>query len=228
LDIIIIVLLVYFSAFVIYNLVLSIASLLKSNKGRVISTSESRNRYCFLIPAYKEDFVITHTALNAKLQSYPSDRFDVFVIADNLKDSTIDRLQEEKINIIPVYFDKSTKVKSLKCALNNLKDEFDFVIILDADNIICNDFLSKVDSYVINGYQAIQTKRIPKNLNTSVAILDAVSEAISNNLYRKGAVNLGLSSALIGSGMVFSFNVFAEIISSFDAVGGFDKVLSTN
>jgi hypothetical protein len=50
---------------------------------------------------------------------------------------------------------------------------------------------------------AVQGHRTAKNTNNSWAILDAISEEINNNIFRKGHRVLGLSSAIIGSGMAF-------------------------
>jgi cellulose synthase/poly-beta-1,6-N-acetylglucosamine synthase-like glycosyltransferase len=53
--------------------------------------------------------------------------------------------------------------------------------------------------------------------------LDAVSEEINNNIFRKGHRVLGLSSAIIGSGMAFEYDYFKTLMSTVTAVGGFDK-----
>ena len=71
----------------------------------------------------------------------------------------------------------------------------------------------------------MQGHRIAKNVNTSFAILDAISEEVNNNIFRKGHRKLGLSSALIGSGMAFDYAAFKTMMSTVNAVGGFDKEL---
>jgi cellulose synthase/poly-beta-1,6-N-acetylglucosamine synthase-like glycosyltransferase len=70
---------------------------------------------------------------------------------------------------------------------------------------------------------AVQGHRAAKNMNTSLAILDAVSEEINNHIFRKGHRVLGLSSAIIGSGMAFKYDFFKKLMSTVTAVGGFDK-----
>ena len=94
--------------------------------------------------------------------------------------------------------------------------------------VIQIDFINKINDAYQSGYHVIQGRRIAKNLNTSFAILDASSEAINNHLFRKGANALGLSSALIGSGMAFNFQLLKNELSNIDAVGGFDKELQLN
>lgn len=64
-----------------------------------------------------------------------------------------------------------------------------------------------------------------KNLNTNLSVLDAVSEEINNSIFRLGHANVGLSAALIGSGMAFGYALFKNIMLTIDAVGGFDRAL---
>ncbi|MEX0359716.1 MAG: glycosyltransferase, partial [Allomuricauda sp.] len=75
------------------------------------------------------------------------------------------------------------------------------------------------------GYRVVQGHRIAKNTNTSFAILDAISEEVNNHIFRKGHRVLGLSSALIGSGMAFDYYFFKHTMAHVNAVGGFDKEL---
>ena len=58
-----------------------------------------------------------------------------------------------------------------------------------------------------------------------MAILDAISEEVNNQIFRKGHRALGLSSALIGSGMAFDYHFFKTTMAKVNAIGGFDKEL---
>jgi cellulose synthase/poly-beta-1,6-N-acetylglucosamine synthase-like glycosyltransferase len=71
----------------------------------------------------------------------------------------------------------------------------------------------------------VQGHRIAKNMNTPFAILDAISEEINNNIFRRGHRNLGFSSALIGSAMAFRYAYLKNIMADVNAIGGFDKQL---
>jgi cellulose synthase/poly-beta-1,6-N-acetylglucosamine synthase-like glycosyltransferase len=71
----------------------------------------------------------------------------------------------------------------------------------------------------------VQGHRTAKNTDTPFALLDAVSEEINNHIFRKGHRNMGLSSALIGSGMAFDYAFFKKTMAGVKAVGGFDKEL---
>lgn len=86
------------------------------------------------------------------------------------------------------------------------------VVVLDADNLVDPDFLEHLNNAFYSGCSAVQTHRVAKNMNTSVAVLDAVSEEMNNSIFRKGHTKLGFSAGLIGSGMAFEYDIFRKII----------------
>ena len=176
-----------------------------------------------LIPGFKEDDVIIEVASEALRQNYPTALYDVVIIADSFQPETLVKLRELPIKVIEVSFDKSTKSKALNKALEQLGNSYDIAVVLDADNVMAKDFLTKINAAFERDYLAIQGHRAAKNMNTSLALLDAVSEEINNHIFRKGHRVLGLSSAIIGSGMAFRYDYFKEMMSSVTAIGGFDK-----
>jgi len=176
-----------------------------------------------LIPGYKEDDVIIDVASDALKQEYSSDLYDVVIIADSFQSETIEKLRELPIKVIEVKFDKSTKSKALNKAMEQLTDSYDIAVVLDADNLMAPDFLVKINAAFEQNFLAVQGHRTAKNTDTHLAILDAVSEEINNHIFRKGHRVLGLSSAIIGSGMAFNYDYFKSMMLSVTAIGGFDK-----
>jgi len=216
-----IIILVLLGLATLYILIFSFASLFY--KQLPYSANGKIKKIAVLIPGYKEDEVIIGVAKAALHQKYPMNLFDVIVIADSFLQETITELKALPIKLIEVSFDKSTKSKALNYAMATLTRDYDIALVLDADNLMANDFLKKINAAFEHGYVAVQGHRTAKNMNTSWAILDAVSEEINNNIFRKGHRVLGLSSAIIGSGMAFKYNYFKSLMSTVTAVGGFDK-----
>lgn len=186
-------------------------------------TVAGNRKMAVLIPGYQEDEVIVDVAKAALLQQYPKDKFDVVVIADSFQPQTLELLKALPIKLLEVSFDKSTKSKALNKAMATLTNKYDVAVVLDADNIMAQDFLQKINAAFETGCIAVQGHRAAKNMNNSWAILDAVSEEINNAIFRKGHRVLGLSSAIIGSGMAFQYDYFKTLMSTVTAVGGFDK-----
>jgi cellulose synthase/poly-beta-1,6-N-acetylglucosamine synthase-like glycosyltransferase len=102
---------------------------------------------------------------------------------------------------------------------------YDVALVLDADNLMEPNLLQKINQSFNEGFRIVQGHRVAKNLNTSLALLDAISEEINNHLFRKGHRVLGLSAALIGSGMAFEYDFFKNLMKNVKAIGGFDKDL---
>ena len=205
----------------LYILVFSIASLFYKQKQYV--DNGNLKKIAVLIPGYKEDEVIVEVANSALEQDYPAHLYDVVIIADSFQKETISELKTLPIKVIEVSFDKSTKSKALNKAMATLDRDYDIAVVLDADNLMAKDFLKKVNAAFEHGFIAVQGHRTAKNTNNSWAVLDAISEEINNNIFRKGHRVLGLSSAIIGSGMAFKYAYFKSLMATVTAVGGFDK-----
>ena len=198
---------------VLYLGVFAIASLLR--KKVTIIKAKINRRFIILIPSYKQDDVIEQTVLAILSQAYPQRMFDVTVISDHQSEMTNMRLAQYPITLLTPNFEESTKAKSLQYAIFNLPEFkiYDVAIILDADNIVEPEFLTKInDAYESAATKAIQAHRISRNRDTNAARLDAVFEEINNNIFRKGHINLGLSAAIAGSGVAYDFAWLKENI----------------
>lgn len=217
------ILLIYFAYVTGYSFLLAFSALFYKNEPA--PEAKIKRRVAVLIPAYKEDAVITNVAARALNQHYPTDKFDVVVIADSLQPATLASLRQLPIHVVEVKFEKSTKVRALNKAMEVIGDNYDYAVVLDADNIMESHFLRKMNNLAALGYRAIQGRRDPKNENTQMAVLDGLSETINNFIFRQGNVALGLSSSLNGSGMFFEYRTFKSILSSMDSIGGFDREL---
>ncbi len=203
---------IYLVPVLLYLFALAVAG--RFGKLRKYTSHPDKARIALLIPSYKDDSVIVETAKQALTQLYPAHQYTVTVIADQLQPATILLLKELPINLIVVSLEKSMKARSLNAAFKQLSSGgYDLAMILDADNLMSPDTLEKVNHAWHSGWKAIQCHRTAKNQNNSVALLDALSEEVNNTIYRKGQRVLGLSCALIGSGMAFNFQLIADIFA---------------
>lgn len=188
----------------LYIFIFAVAGVFYKEKTTV--KADRHRKFAVLIPGYKEDEVIVEVAKSALLQEYPMGLFDVVVIADSFQPETLAELSTLPVKLIEVSFDKSTKSKALNKGMATLTSNYDIAVILDADNIMAPDYLMKINAAFSQGAFAVQGHRTAKNQNTSWAVLDAASEEINNHIFRKGHRVLGLSSAIIGSGMAFHYD----------------------
>ena len=186
----------------------------QSNK----STIEQRS-FLVIFPAYGEDIVILHTISSFLNQHYPQDKYSIVVVSDHMSEETNAKLSELPISLLQPQFEKSSKAKALQFAFDNTKDNYDNIVILDADNVVKPDFLERLNHICDQGFTAIQCHRCAKNANNNIAQLDGISEEINNSLFRMGHNNIGMSSALIGSGMCFDFDWFKTHVHLLSTAG---------
>ena len=196
-----------------YLLVFSVASLFSRQAD--ISKAKRQNRFIVLVPSYKQDKVISQCVISILGQTYPQRMFDMIVISDHQNEMTNMKLAQYPITLLTPNFEKSTKAKSLQYAIMNLPEFkiYDAVVVLDADNIVEPEFLEQVnDAFEGAGTKAIITHRLPKNMDTTTARLDAIFEEINTSVFRRGHIRFGLSAAMSGSGVIYDFEWFKRNI----------------
>lgn len=188
--------------------------------GKVLAMRKKEHfSYLILYPAYNEDRVIVNSVQKFLAQYYPYNCFHVAVISDHMQPETNEILGALPITLLQPIFEKSSKAKAMQYAMDQLKEEYDFIVILDADNVVEPHFLEQLNTECAKGYKAIQCHRCAKNNDNDIAVLDGVSEEINNTIFRKAHNRIGLSSALIGSGMCFDFQWFKENVNKLTTAG---------
>jgi cellulose synthase/poly-beta-1,6-N-acetylglucosamine synthase-like glycosyltransferase len=198
---------------VVYVAFFALISVFHRKKKEYSTYQLKQSSFLILYPAYQEDAVILHSVRQFLEQNYPKDLFQVAVISDHMKDDTNLQLSQLPITLHILTFDKSSKARALQYAMQHTEKSYDYVVILDADNVVLPDFLEQLNASCQKGYQAIQCHRCAKNSDNNIAVLDGASEEINNTIFRKAHNTVGLSSALIGSGMCFAFEWFKHHVN---------------
>ena len=217
---------IYLLVNALYLFVFAVASKLKFKQEKSTESSTFK-RFIIVVPAFKNDGVIMDSLKFNFRQYYPKDCYEIIVAGDKLEPYTIEELRKinpKPENILDLQLDSSSKVKSLRHTYDLIKNgNFDYLIMLDIDNLLEPNYLVKLNNFIRKDQIVIQTHRVAKNLDTPYSILDAISEEVNNNIFRKGHRNVGMSAALIGSGVIFRIDYYLENLMKWKAVGGFDK-----
>ena len=209
----------------LYLLVFAVAGHFPRRLPRAAVAASSLRRMGVLIPAYHADDIILDTTRAALRHKYDG-FFEVVVIADGLRTSTVEALGRMGAKVMAVSFERSTKGKALLHALHTLPPAaFDVAVVLDADNLMAKGCLADINAAFAAGYRVVQTHRTALNQDTAFALLDACNEEINNHIYRQGPFALGLSSALIGSGMAFEYGYLQQLLAGIGETVGEDKEL---
>ncbi len=204
---------------VMYVFFFSLVATFHRKKKKGANPISKKNKFLIIYPAYNEDNVIKTTIENILKQTYSKNYYDVAVVSDHMSDSTNAWLAMQPVTLLTPIFEKSSKAKAMQYAINHIKKDYDYTIILDADNIVDPDFLEKLNEVCQQGSRAIQCHRCAKNTDNDIAILDGISEEINNTIFRKAHNYIGLSSALIGSGMCLNYQWFRKNVHQLSTAG---------
>lgn len=212
----------YFALSALYFLVFSLAYHFYREKKTVAKTGDMP-QMAILLPAYKEDAVIIESARASLAHKSELAVLSTWVMADKLQPETIATLKDMGVNVVEVKFEKSTKSKSLNEAMKLVPTSTKYIVVLDADNIMQNGFADEMVARMEAGFRVVQGHRTSKNTNTSMAVLDSISEEVNNSIFRMGHRVTGLSASLIGSAFCIEYGLFKDLMAIATAVGGFDK-----
>ncbi|MDR0261996.1 MAG: glycosyltransferase [Sphingobacterium sp.] len=207
-----------FLVWVMYFFVFSVGY--RVPKKLLFARSPIQHRFLIIFPAYKEDAVIVDSIQSFLRQDYPKDLYEIVVVSDSMSGETNEELQRLGVRVLIPEYKKRSKAAALNLTMSVIREEdFDGVVILDADNLVFPNYLTLVNDCFAAGAIAVQTHRIAKNSNTDTAYLDGISEEINNSIFRKGHVNLGLPAALTGSGMLFEIKWFKKTMAKISSMG---------
>ena len=198
----------------------ALVSLLPKKKRQAKTNDESEpTDFLVIFPAYHEDTVICRSVEEFLKQDYPQAHWQLIVVSDHMRPETNQWLAEQPLTLLQPTFEKSSKAKALQFAIkehDNWREGASNrkVVILDADNIVAPDFLTRLNAECHHIQEVVQCHRTAKNSDNDIAALDGTSEEINNTIFRRAHNQIGMSSALIGSGMCFDFEWFKAHVNN--------------
>ncbi len=171
----------------------------------------SRTRFLIVIPAHDEAEGIATTVRSCRGLDYPSELFQVLVIADNCTDNTALIARREGATVVE-RDDPSKKSKgyAIEYLIDRLNDSgqlknFDAMVVIDADSTASPDLLHGFAGSLETGQDWIQCLYTVANPDTSWRTrLMAYAFCLFNGVTPLGQRALGLSAGFRGNGMCIS------------------------
>ena len=167
-------------------------------------------RFAVCIPAHNEATTIAISVAAMRAQAYPADLVDVYVVADNCTDATVEIARAAGAivhdRVAPDHPGKGPALNWLHEKIE--RGSFDVLVVIDADTIAEQDFLQAMssafegDTLAAQGYYGVQRP----GTSTSVALRYAAL-ACRHHLRPLGRTALGGSCGLFGNGMAFRADV---------------------
>ena len=184
------------------------------------------HRYAVLISARNEELVIGNLLDSISAQDYPSSLVRVFVVADNCTDKTAKVARAHGAIVYERFNDKLVgKGYALEYLLDRIGEEygdvFDAYMVFDADNLLSEDYISRMNETFSDGYRIITSYRNSKNYGDNWISAGYALWFLREAQYLNNArMRLGSSCAVSGTGFLFSDGVL-------EACGGWNFFLLT-
>ena len=196
--------------FWIYELAISLCALIKFKEKPLIKNK--KHKFMAIIPAHNEEAVIGNLIESLKCQTYDSNLYDIYVIADNCTDNTA-KIAQEAGAIVYKRFDEERKTKghALNWFLRKKIEEnadYDAFIIFDADNVADKHFIEVMNRKLCQGEVVVQGYKDIKNPTESwVSAGYAFFYWSMHRFYHLARYNVGLSPLLNGTGFMVRFDL---------------------
>ncbi len=193
--------------FILYSFMLSVFALFA--RKHISFRVKTQRKFACIIPAHNEEFTIRKTIQSFFASEYPSNLYDVIVVADNCTDLTAG---VASANGATVCERNDTihrgKGHALQWCFERLLDDpkhYDAYVVVDADSIVSKNFLRVMNVYLERGYVSIQAADLvapmPGAWSSEVA---RVALTLYNYVRPLGRKVVGCSAGLRGNGMCFS------------------------
>ncbi|MBP2653181.1 MAG: beta-monoglucosyldiacylglycerol synthase [Firmicutes bacterium] len=198
--------------FTLYYFILAFFGMWRRKENKILVPQKS---FAIVVAAHNEENVIVQLLENLHVLKYPRELYDIFVVADNCTDKT-SQLARNAGAIVYERFNNEQRGKGyamewIFAKLFRLKRKYDGIVIFDADNLVHPNFLLEMNNRLCKGEKVIQGYLDAKNPNdTWIAGTFAISFWLINHIWHLAKYNLGLSSALGGTGMCISTDVLQE------------------
>lgn len=177
---------------------------------------DPQKRFALLVPCHNEEMVLAPLLESLLAQKYPTELYDVHVVADNCTDATAALARSHGV-WVHERTDASARGKgyAVQWVIEQLRsnfDPYDAIILFDADNIVDAMFVRYMNEYLCRGSRVIQGYLDVKNPYDSwVSVSLAVTYWFDNRLSQNARANLGLPCSLGGTGLCIAWSLLDEM-----------------
>ncbi len=181
--------------------------------------------YGCIITVYKNLDISIPLIKSLLNQEYPN--LEIVAIADQCKVVKLPQelIEESRLKIIYPEKSLNSKVRAIDLGLQHISNKANTIVVFDPDNLVPNNFFKQLNTYFLAGYNAVQGRRVAKNLDTTMANLDAAGEFYKNYVDREMPFRLGSSATISGSGMAIKRSIFESYMQSPEIQSNFHGVI---
>lgn len=180
--------------------------------------ARANHRYAVMVAARNEETVIADLIHSIKVQNYPAELIDIFVIADNCTDNTADVAREAGAIVFPRSNDKLVgKGYALDYGLKAIWEQYadrdyEAFFVFDADNVLDVNYFREMNKTFDNGAVASTSYRNSKNYGSNwITAGYAVWFMREAKYLSQARLTLGTSCAVSGTGFFISAKIIDEM-----------------
>lgn len=184
---------------------------------RKFKPAKQYHKYAVLIPARNEEKVIGNLIESIHKQDYPQELITIFVVADNCTDRTAAVARHCGAVCYPRFNDdERTKGFALKYLFEQIQrdygiDAFEGYFIFDADNLLKEDYISRMNDSFDAGEKIITSYRNTKNFSENwIASTYALHWLRSIRWNHRARSVLHLATNIQGTGFLFSNEIVKD------------------
>ncbi len=193
---------------VLYLLVPAVAALFYRRRESEVTGD---TQVVVLIPAHDEEGSIAQSVRAFEAQTYPAERFEVVVVADNCTDDTARLARAAGAEVlVRDEPDVRGKGQALRWAIERLlarEAPPDAVVVVDADSTADPHLLAGLVGRLEDGAEVVQGESLLVGDGSPEQALRAAAFLLVNRTKPSGRSLLGLATGLQGNGMLFSRRV---------------------
>lgn len=186
-------------------------------KQKPFKKAKTKHKFAIVIPARFESKVIRGVLDSIKNQDYDKNLIDTFIIVPDETDETIEIAKEYENTFIHILDHKvnckgATMDSLFKQILKENPDKYEGYFIVDADNVLENNFVDLMnDAYDTGKYEIVLGGRSNKNWEDGwVSNCSALTFSLVNGLNNKARTRLGGNVTISGSGLLIDNKVIQE------------------
>ncbi len=186
---------------------------LLSAKPSAPAPGELHRKFRFIVPAHNESAGIAETVRSLRSVDYPSELFEVVVVADNCQDDTAAKARDAGAVVLERSdLERRGKGYALDHAFSQTPADVDAVVVIDADTLVSSNILKAFAARRDLGANAIQADYSVRNPNAAWRTrLIAIAFGAFHIVRSRARERLQLSCGLRGNGMCFSTALLREV-----------------
>lgn len=184
---------------------------------RKFAPAKKKHKYAILIAARNEKYVIGNLLDSINKQDYPKEMLTVFVVADNCDDNTAEIARNHgAVCYERKDLDHRTKGYALEYLFDRIEEDygrmsFEGYFIFDADNLLKEDYISKMNDAFDSGEKIITSYRNTKNFDENwIASTYALHWIRSIRANHRARSVLRLATNIQGTGFLFTNEIVKD------------------